>query len=245
MILYFSATGNCKYVASRLSEESGSEAVSIVDCMNTGRFDFEDSSIGIVSPTYNFGLPSIVCDFLEKASIRADYLYFIATYGTTPGGTAHFAQKYLGERFDACYSVRMPDTWTVRFDLSTPEKTARFLTTTEDDISFVIGSVRHRMTGNLMNRALPTPVAQIFYRPTYEMVRKTSHFSVEDSCIGCGLCAKKCPVQAIEMHDKHPVWGKDKCVMCLGCLHRCPKFSIQYGSKTKKHGQYVNPNVRV
>ena len=42
---------------------------------------------------------------------------------------------------------------------------------------------------------------------------------------GCGLCAKKCPVQAIEMRDGKPVWVKDKCVMCLGCLHRCPKYA--------------------
>ena len=33
--------------------------------------------------------------------------------------------------------------------------------------------------------------------------------------------------------------------MCLGCLHRCPKFAIQYGSRTKKHGQYTNPKVKV
>ncbi|WP_353955141.1 4Fe-4S binding protein [uncultured Senegalimassilia sp.] len=35
--------------------------------------------------------------------------------------------------------------------------------------------------------------------------RRTSNLSVEQSCIGCGLCAKKCPVHAIEMQHKHPV----------------------------------------
>ena len=64
------------------------------------------------------------------------------------------------------------------------------------------------------------------------------------SCIGCGLCAKNCPVSAIEIRNKKPVWVKDRCVMCLSCLHHCPKFAIQYENRTKKHGQYTNPNVK-
>ncbi|WP_347176327.1 EFR1 family ferrodoxin [Galactobacillus timonensis] len=68
-----------------------------------------------------------------------------------------------------------------------------------------------------------------------------------EECVGCGLCARKCPVQAIAMQDGHPVWVKEKCVMCLGCLQRCPKAAIQYGNgvATGKHGQYHNPHVTV
>ena len=51
MILYFSATGNCKYVSSRIASATGQEAVSIVDCIRQGEYSFSDDSIGIVSPT--------------------------------------------------------------------------------------------------------------------------------------------------------------------------------------------------
>ena len=70
------------------------------------------------------------------------------------------------------------------------------------------------------------------------------HYHVnEDVCIGCGLCAKNCPEQAIRIQAGKPVWVKEKCAACLGCLHRCPKFAIQYGEKTKHHGQYLHPAV--
>lgn len=247
MILYFSATGNCKYVATRLAQATGQEMYSIADCIRNGQYDFSDGTVGIISPAYDWGLPSIVKEFLEKASFRTDYLYFAATYGTIPGAIGYMANKAIRERtIDAYYSVRMPDTWTPIFDLSTPEKVAKYTRHTESEIDRMIQGVRERRTNRHLRPRTPAIITKLIAEPLYnKKVRCTSNLHAENTCIGCGLCAKKCPVQAIAMRDGRPVWVKDRCVMCLGCLHRCPKFAIQYGNRTKKHGQYTNPNVKV
>lgn len=247
LILFFSATGNCKYVAARLAEAEPQEMLSIVDCIQENRFAFSDAKIGIISPTYDWGLPSIVDEFLKQASFRTDYLYFVATYGTTPGAAGAMAGSAIqGRSIDAFYAVRMVDTWTPIFDLSTPEKVAKYTKHTEAAICSLIQGVGARHTCRHMVPRTPAFITKWIAAPIYDhKVRRTSHFHVENSCIGCGLCAKKCPVQAIALQGKKPVWVKEKCVMCLGCLHRCPKFAIQYGSKTKQHGQYTNPNVKV
>ena len=247
MILYFSATGNCKYVATRLAQDGGQETRSIVDCVRDGRYEFEGESVGIVSPTYFWGLPVIVRKFLEQASFRTEYLYFVATYGTSPGAAGAMAERAIcGRKIDAFYSVRMPDTWTPVFDLSAPEKVARFTKTTEKDVASMLCCVRERHTNRHMTPRVPFPLAKLFVQPVYERrARRTVHFRVESRCVGCGLCAKQCPARAIEMQNGRPVWVREKCELCLGCLHRCPKFAVQYGNNTEKHGQYTNPNVRL
>jgi len=47
-----------------------------------------------------------------------------------------------------------------------------------------------------------------------------------DLCIGCGLCVKKCPKQAIELIDKKAVISQDKCIKCGLCINSCPKKAI-------------------
>ena len=247
MILYFSATGNSKYVATRIAQATGDEIVSITDCIDSARFDFKDVKIGIVVPTYFWSLPSIVDEFLGAASFTTEYLYFVATCGTTPGATGALANKRIkNHHIDAYFSVKMVDNYTPIFDISTKELQEKFLIDTEETINDVISNVKAGKHVAHMKGATPALLSHVVAKPIYDIrARKTSRFTVENTCIGCGLCEKKCPVHAIKVEDGKPVWIKSKCVMCLGCLHRCPKFSIQCGSKTKQHGQYLNPNVQV
>ena len=92
MILYFSATGNCKWVAQRMGEALSDSPISILDCIKEERFSFEDSVVGIVSPTYDWGIPSVVREFLSKVRLEAGYLFFVATYGTNPASRLFCAE---------------------------------------------------------------------------------------------------------------------------------------------------------
>ena len=248
MILYFSATGNSEYAAKRIASETDDITVSITDCYKKQIFSFDEEykTLGIISPTYSWGLPVIVTEFLQRLDLhyKPDYIYYIATYGTTPGQTGKFADNILapkGLSLSAKFSVKMPDTWTPIFDLSNKEKVRQINDNAEHEMDYIIKQIKHFANGDYMKNKLPYPLAKIGYTLEYDSMRKTKHFSVEDSCVGCGLCAKNCPAAAIQIKDRKPEWVKAQCVMCLSCLHHCPKFAIQYGKDTKKHGQYTHP----
>lgn len=253
MIFYFSATGNSKYVAMQLAKATEDVVYSIVEELkqNTCNYTVQDGErVGIVCPIYFWGLPTIVLDFISRLKLdytNRPYIYSVMTFGTSTGQANYMMRKALKEKgihIDGRFVVRMVDNYTPMFNLSDKDKCKRITEAAEPYIKNVCNMITERKQGIFDNRRLPHFISQLEYL-LYDGNRKTQHFWVKDNCIGCKLCAKKCPANAIEIHDSRPIWTKEQCILCLGCLHRCPTFSIQYGKNTVKHGQFINPNVKV
>ena len=58
----------------------------------------------------------------------------------------------------------------------------------------------------------------------------TNYFILEDKCKGCTLCARNCPVNAIEGAVKKPhVIDTSKCIKCGACMEKC-----KFGAIIKK-----------
>lgn len=58
----------------------------------------------------------------------------------------------------------------------------------------------------------------------------TTYYIEKKLCIGCGLCSKKCPVDAISGSLKEPHFiNKDLCTKCGNCFTVCPTNAVMIG----------------
>lgn len=71
----------------------------------------------------------------------------------------------------------------------------------------------------------------------FDPATKTGARTVCDvSCIGCGLCVKKCPADAIHVVEFRAVIDYERCLSCGACGDVCPRHAIRdrFGIITEK-----------
>ena len=81
MILYFTGTGNSRYVARKIAEEINDEIISINELIkheSTEELISTDRPFIFVCPTYAWRLPRVVTDFIRKTKFSGNNkAYFI------------------------------------------------------------------------------------------------------------------------------------------------------------------------
>lgn len=249
MILWYSGCGNSRFVADTLSKELADDKMVFIPDAARQKAALEfgpDEVLGIVFPVYSWSVPKLVSEFLRTVSIKGKpaYIFAACTCGDQTGLTYEHLCKDLrkqGLQLDAFFSFQMPETYInlPGFNLDTPENAKRKIDGTKESLSEVIGLIKQRTQGNYDKlRGSKTFLKSNILKPLfYGLLITDRKFNVSDDCIGCGICAKNCPLQNITIENDRPKWN-GHCTNCMSCYHRCPKNAINFGSATQGKGQY-------
>ena len=249
MILWYSGCGNSRFVAEQLSQKlSDSNMVFIPDAARenlTLEFKPEDV-LGIVFPVYSWSVPKLVSEFLRKVHIigKPSYIFAACTCGDETGLTIKHLKKDLSKQgltLDAFFSFQMPETYInlPGFKLDTPENAERKISATKESLEETVKLIQQRATGNFdkLKGGSSFLKSNILKPLFYGLLITDRKFTVSDDCIGCGICAKNCPLQNIIMRNDRPKWN-GHCTNCMSCYHRCPKNAINFGKASLGKGQY-------
>ena len=96
MVLYFTGTGNSKYIAERIAMALNDDILSMNDQIKAGNTDnvMTGKSMVIVVPTYAWRIPRIVLKWLQQTKFpEAKQIWFVMDCGGEIGNAAKYNQK--------------------------------------------------------------------------------------------------------------------------------------------------------
>ncbi|HWQ75102.1 MAG TPA: EFR1 family ferrodoxin [Syntrophomonas sp.] len=251
MILYFSATGNSRYIAERIARETNDETVSLNLLMKENKKDdliSETKPFVFVCPTYAWRLPRVVDDYIRKTVFKGNCkVYFVMTCGGETAGAIRHVKKlcqYKGWDLQGFAEVVMPDNYIVMFpaiDKATAKNIIEGAKPLINRISVDIHNGNHfsiLAQKGIIGWLESGLVNGMFYKL---FVHAKGFHVNETKCVCCGKCAELCPLNNIAITSGKPVWGYH-CTHCMACLHRCPTEAIEYKKNTQNKTRYFFDN---
>jgi len=257
-----SGTGNTYRVSRWIEEianrhEVKAKVVLIEDADFSNDFiQSPDFLVGLLFPTHGFMPPWSMIKFLFRMPIRTNVpVMCVATRGALkigslqiPGasGFATFFAAILtllkGYRVKAIFSLDMPSNF-INFHWGLhPKNIDKISNKAQSRLKLLIPRIlngqRIWFTRNNLWEMLwcvflfwLVPVFPIAYLIIARMFMAKVMFS-NNKCVGCGMCARFCPNNAILMKDagtkKRPYWTYH-CENCLRCMGYCRKKAVEAG----------------
>lgn len=248
-IYYFSASGNSLSLARKLGAQlEPSKIVSIPSVINSAK-EIKGDVVGIVCPIYFHNMPHIVREFIMK--IKKVNYFFIVYAGA---GDLGLCVKRTKKIFDAqklklssLFNVRMPDNST-RYGEVTQEDQEKLFEEADSKIGDIAAAVQGKeerwdenTSGLYHTYVNPGLMCKFVYK---DIPKMDGGFTADESCTGCSICQKVCPVGNITIIDSRPVWNrKDACQACLACHNWCPNSAIHHSSTKDDVKRYRNPAI--
>ena len=241
MLFYYTATGNCLYVAKKI----GDNLLSIPQELKKDVLNYKDEHIGIVAPVYAGELPKSVRRFIEKAHFETDYFYLLLTYGKNKSVASKWSEKFCEEngiRVNYIQSILMVDNYLPSFDM---EEEMAIDKQVDSQIKIALDNIQKKV------KHIPEPdqagvdlyaMASKRFAKHPELINGEAVI-MSDRCVGCKICEQVCPIGNIKIENGRAKRLNKTCDFCLACVHHCPFKAIDLVTDKNPQSRYRHPSI--
>lgn len=240
-IFYFTGTGNSLSTARKLAAYfPGCKVVALVSLSNEDSITVDDDVVGFVYPIYGGDLPLFVRKTLMRMNfIGRPYIFAVTTSGGNPTPSEVHLAKLLHEKGQVLSfqrdvylpgNMRIPKERDAKAELQFQDTAVMLAAERIQERKFVPYNTEAQLAVSRYSAGYANLVGM----------------TALETCIGCGICVRLCPMNNIKIVDRRAFFGEN-CTVCAACFHWCPQHAI-YMSKssnpTSAHRpQYHHPNV--
>lgn len=247
MILYFSATGNTRYVAEELAKRLDDTALDLREKIR--RKDYAPLSsvkpFVVCSPVYVCEPPRFLTAFLRGTPLTGcKDVYFVFTSGGYSGISAFLVRGIMrrkGLRYMGSADFTMPRSYLVSNAYppnDTPEIETR-IQAARRKLPEVAADIKAGQRLKSRHIWLFEILITLPFNPVWCRLRQpVESFRANEKCISCGKCERGCPLNVIKLDGGRPVWSGKSCAHCMACIQNCPTQAIEYGDVTPGRPRY-------
>lgn len=239
LILYFSGTGNTRYVAEKLRDvlvqrDVTVELHSLEERFPAASFDYDLLILGFPKYYENPVLPVLenLRRVLPSRETEIPTMAFCTQASTLPTDFSGLEKllRAKNHRLTVAKSFPFANNMMIfrSFRPTAPEAAEQNKSAVAAQLplladAFLSGGVQTERV-KWWESPLYHLVAVVFTKlmPIFGM-----KFSASDACIACGLCARNCPRKNIQMVAGRPQFGR-QCIFCMRCINACPVNAILY-----------------
>ena len=245
MILYFTGTGNSRYLAEGIAKlTDDDELISINELIKTksgGKFE-SDKPFVFVAPVYAGKIPRVMSEFIKNSEfIGSNHVYVIVNFGKLPCGTYGHAKedfKEVGLEIKGFAGLKMPENYIALFEAPSIDQSNKLISNARDMIFEITDSIKKGdsffiRSGKFYDKVLSSVLNPMFYK----FILSSKGFRSLDNCNACGKCVRLCPLNCIELLGNKPKWDGE-CTHCMACICACPREAIEYKNNSKGKRRY-------
>jgi len=253
-MLYFSGTGNSKYVAELFCEYMDSKCYSIEDSIDFDQLIVSEEIIAFSYPIVNSRATRIMREFVKKhiSFLKNKKIIIFCTQMLFSGdGSRSFTDLFPNKYIDVIYAEHfiMPNNVYVNkvISLANDKKIKSLIEKTNKKMQIVCRNIKNGIIKkrgfNIISRILG--LVQGSFVSIIEK-KASNSIKISNDCTNCCICVSICPMKNFVFQNGNII-NKYNCTICYRCVNNCPQKAItvlfNWGTKKQYKGLNIKENM--